>query len=55
MELQLRYVAGLHGFASRKGDLDAWIGYFTVDVWRGTGDVRGGTAGVNHGRTIVRN
>jgi hypothetical protein len=55
MELQLRCVAGLHSFAIRKGDLDAWIGYFTVDVWCGTGDVRGGSTGVDHGRTIVGN
>jgi hypothetical protein len=52
-ELQPRCMARLHSLAIREGDLDAWVGHFTVDVWHGTGDVGGGTPGVDHCRKIV--
>jgi hypothetical protein len=50
MELQPRCVARLHGLAIGEGDIDAWVGNFTVEVWRGTGDVGGRAHGINHGR-----
>jgi hypothetical protein len=52
MKLQSRCVARLHSLAISKDDLNAWIGCFLVDLGRGTGDVHGGTPGVDHGRKI---